>query len=118
MTYGVGVSWAERAAAALAPGGFEIEVIDLRTLIPWDAETVFTSVRKTSKALVLHEAPTTGGFGAEIAARIAQECFRDLDAPVERVGGLDIPVPFSKALEEIYMPKTRLAEALRRLATS
>ena len=117
VTYGVGVVWAGQAAEALAREGFEVEVIDLRTLLPWDKETVLASVRKTSKALVLHEAPTTGGFGAELAATIASECFRDLDAPVERVGGLDIPVPFSKALEEIYMPKARLSLVLRQLVT-
>ena len=118
VTYGVGAVWAGQAAATLAGEGYEIEVIDLRTLLPWDAPAVFASVRKTSKALVLHEAPTTGGFGAELAASIAHHCFGDLDAPVERLGGLDIPVPFSKALEEIYMPKARLVDALWRLVTS
>ncbi len=115
VTYGVGVVWATEAAASLAVEGFSIEVIDLRTLLPWDVATVAASVAKTSKALVLHEAPLTGGFGAEIAATLSHECFRDLDAPVERLGGLDIPVPFGKALEEIYMPKARLVDALRRL---
>jgi 2-oxoisovalerate dehydrogenase E1 component len=118
VTYGVGVVWAAQAAEKLAREGFSVEVVDLRTLLPWDVATAAESVRKTSKALVLHEAPVTGGFGAEVAATLARECFRDLDAPVERVGGLDMPVPFSKALEEIYMPKTRLLEALRRLLTS
>jgi len=93
-------------------------VIDLRTLLPWDVATVLASVRKTSKALVLHEAPTTGGFGGEIAATVSSECFQDLDAPVVRLGGLDMPVPFSKALEEIFMPKARLLDTLRRLLTS
>ena len=118
VTYGVGVSWASQTASQLADDGISIEVIDLRTLLPWDVETVSASVKKTSKALVLHEAPVTGGFGAEIAATVSRECFRDLDAPVERLGGLDMPVPFSKALEEIYMPKARLAAALRRLVTA
>ena len=86
--------------------------------MPWDLATVATSVRKTSKALVLHEAPVTGGFGAEVAATLSRECFRDLDAPVERLGGLDMPVPFSKALEEIFMPKARLLDTLRRLVAS
>ena len=79
---------------------------------------MIASVRKTSKALVLHEAPVTGGFGAEVAATIAKECFQDLDAPVERLGGLDIPVPFSKKLEELFMPKARLTATLRTLLTS
>jgi len=118
VTYGVGVVWAERAAETLAAEGYSVEVIDLRTLLPWDVETVAASVRKTSKALVLHEAPITGGFGAELAATISRDCFHDLDAPVERLGGLDMPVPFSKALEEIYMPKARLLDALRRLLTA
>jgi 2-oxoisovalerate dehydrogenase E1 component len=118
VTYGVGVVWAAQAAEKLAAEGLSIEVLDLRTLIPWDIPAVTASVRKTSKALVLHEAPLTGGFGAEIAATIAQECFRDLDAPVERLGGLDIPVPFSKALEELFMPKARLLDTLRRLVAS
>jgi 2-oxoisovalerate dehydrogenase E1 component len=118
VTYGVGVVWAGQAADALAAEGFSVEVIDLRTLLPWDAATVADSVRKTSKALVLHEAPVTGGFGAEIAATLQTECFQDLDAPVLRLGGLDMPVPFSKALEEIFMPKARLVDSLRRLLTT
>jgi pyruvate/2-oxoglutarate/acetoin dehydrogenase E1 component len=118
VTYGVGVVWAGQAAETLAAEGFSVEVIDLRTLLPWDVTAVAASVRKTSKALVLHEAPVTGGFGAEIAATLATECFQDLDAPVVRLGGLDMPVPFSKALEEIFMPKGRLLDALRRLLTA
>jgi 2-oxoisovalerate dehydrogenase E1 component len=118
VTYGVGVVWALAAAENLAAEGWSVEVIDLRTLLPWDVATVAASVRKTSKALVLHEAPTTGGFGAEIAATISRECFRDLDAPVERLGGLDMPVPFSRHLEDIFMPKGRLLEALRTLLAS
>jgi len=118
VTYGVGVPWAAHAAERLSAEGLSIEVVDLRTLIPWDVETVASSVRKTSKALVLHEAPVTGGFGAEIAATLSRVCYQDLDAPVERLGGLDMPVPFSKALEEIFMPKARLLDALRRLVTS
>jgi 2-oxoisovalerate dehydrogenase E1 component len=118
VTYGVGVAWADHAAAELAGEGFSVEVIDLRTLLPWDIASVAASVRKTSKALVLHEAPLTGGWGAEIAATISRECFQDLDSPVERLGGLDTPVPFSKALEEIFMPKSRLVGTLRRLLTS
>ena len=115
VTYGVGVSWANDAARELAGDGVAIEVVDLRSLLPWDRETVFDSVKKTSRALVLHEAPLTGGFGGELAAAIGEELFDWLDAPVTRLGGLDIPVPFSKALEEIYMPKRRLVDALRRL---
>ncbi len=115
VTYGVGLVWAMDAAAALEREGGSVEVVDLRTLLPWDFETVAASARKTGKVLVLHEAPHTGGFGAEIAATIARECFASLDAPVERLGGLDMPVPFSRALEELYMPKSRVLPALRTL---
>jgi pyruvate/2-oxoglutarate/acetoin dehydrogenase E1 component len=90
-------------------------VIDLRTLLPWDRETVLRSVRKTGRALVLHEAPITGGFGGEVAAVIGSEAFEALDAPVARVGALDTPVPFSKALEEVFSPRGRLLPALRAL---
>jgi pyruvate/2-oxoglutarate/acetoin dehydrogenase E1 component len=76
---------------------------------------VLASVKKTSRALVLHEAPLTGGFGGEVASVIGQELFEWLDAPVMRLGGLDMPVPFSKALEEIYMPRQRLLSTLQTL---
>jgi 2-oxoisovalerate dehydrogenase E1 component len=115
VTYGVGVAWALDAATALAAEGHEVEVVDLRTLLPWDRETVLGSARRTGRVLVLHEAPLTGGFGAELAATIGREAFQWLDAPVERLGGLDMPVPFSKALEEIFMPRARLLPALRAL---
>jgi 2-oxoisovalerate dehydrogenase E1 component len=115
VTYGVGVPWALDAAEQLSCEGRSIEVIDLRSLLPWDRETVFTSVKKTNRVLVLHEAPLTGGFGGELAAAIGEELFEWLDAPVMRLGGLDIPVPFSKALEEIYMPRQRLMPVLRNL---
>ncbi len=115
VTYGVGVGWALDAAEELARRGSSIEVIDLRSLLPWDREMVFESVKRTSKALVLHEAPLTGGFGGELAAAIGEEVFDWLDAPVLRLGGLDMPVPFSKALEEIYMPRRRLRAALEGL---
>ena len=118
VTYGVGVPWAEAAAAALEGEGWSVEVVDLRTLLPWDVETVAASVKKTSKVLVLHEAPVSGGFGAEVAATIANRCFADLDAPVERLGALDTPVPFAKAIEELFMPKARLVPVLRKLLES
>ena len=115
VTYGVGVIWALEAAARFAERGKQIEVIDLRTLMPWDRETVLASVRRTSRALVLHEAPITGGFGGEIAAVIGTEAFEWLDAPVARLGGLDIPIPFSKALEAIFSPQGRLDAEIERL---
>jgi 2-oxoisovalerate dehydrogenase E1 component len=115
VTYGVGVVWAMEAAQALAAEGREVEVVDLRSLIPWDKDAVLGSVRRTGRALVLHEAPLTGGFGGELAAVIGREAFEWLDAPVARLGGLDIPIPFSKGLEEVFMPKGRLLPALREL---
>jgi 2-oxoisovalerate dehydrogenase E1 component len=115
VTWGVGVLWALEAATTLDAEGTSIEVIDLRTLLPWDRETVLASARKTSRVVVLHEAPETGGFGGEIAAAIGQDTFDALDAPVTRVAGLDMPVPFSKKLEAIYSPQARLLPALRRL---
>ena len=115
VTYGVGVSWALAAADELAREGREIEVVDLRSLMPWDTETVVRSVARTSRCLVLHEAPTTGGFGGEIAATVGREAFDWLDAPVVRLGALDTPVPFAKALEALYSPQGRLVPALREL---
>jgi len=115
VTYSVGVTWAIEAAERMAAEGREVEVIDLRTLLPWDRETVLQSVRKTGRALVLHEAPMTGGFGGELAAVIGAEAFDALDAPVSRVGALDTPVPFSKALEEVFSARARVLPALREL---
>jgi 2-oxoisovalerate dehydrogenase E1 component len=115
VTYAVGVAWALEAATRLAEEGKSIEVIDLRTLLPWDREAVIASVRKTGRVMVLHEAPLVGGFGGELAAEIGREAFEWLDAPVARLGALDMPVPFSKALEEVFSPKSRVLPALRDL---
>ena len=81
----------------------------------WDVESVVASARRTGRALVVHEAPLTGGFGGELAATLGREAFEWLDAPVARVGGLDTPTPFSKALEEVVSPRGRLLPALREL---
>jgi 2-oxoisovalerate dehydrogenase E1 component len=116
VTYGAGVGWALAAAEQLAAEGIaEIEVIDLRSLRPWDRDTVLDSVKRTSRALVAHEAPLTGGFGAEIAAVIGSEAFMWLDAPVARVGGLDTPIPFAPPLEAVWSAESRLGPALRDL---
>ncbi len=113
VTYGAGVGWAVAAADAVAAdGGGDVEVIDLRSLTPWDRETVLESVRRTSRALVLHEAAVTGGFGAELAATIGTEAFAWLDAPVARVGGLDTPIPFAPPLEAVWSAESRLRPAL------
>ncbi len=114
ITYGMGVQWALQAATELANEA-NIEVIDLRSLLPWDKEAVYASVRKTGKALVLHEDTLTGGIGAEIAACIAEEMFQQLDAPVARVASLDTPVPFNPELEKQFLPQQRLAARLRSL---
>jgi 2-oxoisovalerate dehydrogenase E1 component len=116
VTYGAGVEWALSAAEAVAAeSGHDVEVVDLRSLRPWDRETVLGSVRKTSRALVAHEAPLTGGFGAEVAAVIGQDAFAWLDAPVGRVGGLDTPIPYAPPLEAVWSAESRLLPALRDL---
>jgi 2-oxoisovalerate dehydrogenase E1 component len=113
VTYGLGVHWALEAAAEVTDAS--IEIVDLRTLRPWDKETVFTSVAKTGKCLVLHEDTLIGGFGGEIAAAIGEEQFHALDAPIMRLGSLETPVPFTAALEYNFFPKRRLRETLRTL---
>ena len=116
VTWGVGVQWARALAEERAEQDVELEVIDLRTLVPWDRAAVLASVEKTHRLLVLHEAGRTGGFGAEVAAEVAEAAFSSLDAPPARVGGADLPVPFSKSLEaEVYSARARLAAALDRL---
>ena len=115
VTYGAGVLWADAAVDRFAAQDRKIELIDLRSLLPWDVEMVVASVKRTGRCLVLHEAPVTGGFGGEIAATIGREAFTWLDAPVMRLGALDTPVPFSKALEEVFSPRGRVDEALERL---
>ncbi len=92
------------AAAELEKEGIDVEVIDLRTILPYDAETVLASVRKTGRAVVANEAPRTGGLASELSAVIGEACFRDLKAPVERVTGLDTPIPFSLVLEKYILP--------------
>ncbi|MBI4728521.1 MAG: alpha-ketoacid dehydrogenase subunit beta [Acidobacteria bacterium] len=103
ITYGPCVRTAEEAAEEAAADGVSCEVIDLRSLVPLDLETVKASVRKTGRAVVVHEAQVTGGFGAELAARIMEDDFLSLQAPVLRVGGYDIPYPPAK-LEDLYLP--------------
>jgi len=105
ITWGAMVYTAAEAAEQLESEGVSTEIVDLRSVLPWDKEAVLESVRKTSKVLVLHEDTHTGGFGAEIAATIAEEAFEDLDAPVRRITAPDSPVPFSPPLEKAFIPQ-------------
>jgi 2-oxoisovalerate dehydrogenase E1 component len=110
ITYGMGVHWAIEAADAMEDA--EIGIIDLRTLIPWDRETVFEAVKNSGKCLVLYEDTQTGAFGAEIAAEIGEHCFEQLDAPVARLGSFDTPIPFNPALEKKFLAKDRLLQKI------
>jgi 2-oxoisovalerate dehydrogenase E1 component beta subunit len=117
ITWGAMVYTAATAAETLEREGVSVEVIDLRTLIPWDREGVLEAARRTSKVLVLHEDTRTGGFGAEIAATIAEEAFEHLDAPVKRIAAPDTPVPFSPPLEQAFIPQVDdVVAGLRELA--
>jgi len=117
ITYGAMVHLALEAATVLEKENIQLEVVDLRTLIPLDKETIYESVRKTSKAIMLHEDNKTGGIGAEIAALLAEDCFDSLDGPVLRVAAPDTPVPFSTPMEEFFLPKASdIVAAARMLA--
>ena len=106
ITYGAMVHLALEAAATLANDGIELEVVDLRTLVPLDKERVLDSVKKTSKVILLHEDVRTGGIAGELAAIIAEEAFEYLDGPIMRITAPDTPVPYSPPLEEFFLPKT------------
>lgn len=114
ITYGLGVHWALEILDKHPQ--LSADLIDLRSLLPWDQDTVLASVRKTGKVIVMHEDTSTGGVGAEIASRIAEACFGYLDAPPVRIGALDTPVPMSNALEWSFLPKARFEKALLELA--
>jgi len=113
ITYGLGVHWALEYAANNPD--LAIEIIDLRSLQPWDKEAVEKSACKTGKVLVLHEDTLTNGFGAELAAHVAEHCFKSLDAPVMRCASLDTAIPMNKALEDQFLAKGRLAETMDKL---
>jgi acetoin:2,6-dichlorophenolindophenol oxidoreductase subunit beta len=116
ITYGAMLQQALKAADLLAQEGVKAEIVDPRTLLPLDKETILKSVEKTGKALIVHEAPAFGGFGGEIAAMIAEEAFYSLDAPVKRMGAPFTPVPASPILEKFYLPDAeRIAKAAREL---
>jgi 2-oxoisovalerate dehydrogenase E1 component beta subunit len=117
ITWGAMVYAADEAARQLEGDGVSVEIVDLRSVVPWDKAAVLASARKTSKVLVLHEDTHTGGFGAEIAATLAEEAFEDLDAPVKRITAPDCPVPFSPPLEKAYIPQVEdVVRGLRDLA--
>lgn len=112
ITYGMGVHWASEMASKIDAS---IEIVNLRSLLPLDTETIFKSVQKTGKVIVLHEDCLTGGIGGEIAALISEHCFEYLDAPVKRVASLDTPVPFAIPLEENFLPQKRFEEAVNQI---
>lgn len=113
ITYGLGVLWAKEAVKEL---GVSADIVDLRTLLPYDKDAIEISVRKTGKAIVLHEDTLVGGIGGEIAAYISEHLFTGLDAPVMRVASLDTPVPFALSLERNFLPKERFKAKLSELA--
>ncbi len=114
FAYGPMVRTCMDAAAAAEEEGWDLEVVDLRSLVPFDAATVVESVKKTGRAIVVHEAQVSSGFGAEVAAQVAERAFYHLEAPVLRVGGFDVPYPAAK-LEEYFLPDTdRILDAVDR----
>ena len=116
ITWGAMIYVAEEAADELAKDGVSVEVIDLRSIIPFDEEAILNSVAKTNRVIILHEAPLTGGAGAEFAARIAEKAFDYLDAPIKRVASLDVPTPYSPPLEAFYLPnRDKVLNAAREL---
>ena len=113
ITYGLGVNWAQKVANS---SKYDIEILDLRSLIPLDKEGIFKSISKTSRVLILHEDNLTGGIGAEISAIINEEFFELLDAPILRACSIDIPIPFASTIEnEVYLPINRIEEKINKL---
>jgi pyruvate/2-oxoglutarate/acetoin dehydrogenase E1 component len=105
-----------KAADLLADEGIAAEVIDLRTLVPLDLETILQSIRKTNRAVIVHEGCRRGGIGAEISSQIQEEAFDYLDAPIERVGSLDVPIPYSEPLESAVIPnEEEIVEAVKKV---
>ncbi len=105
ITYGMGVHWAKDAVDKME---ISADVLDLRTLVPLDWDSIFKSVKKCGRVLVLHEDTLYGGIGGEIAAGINEHCFEYLDAPVKRLASLDTPIPFDKGLENNFLPQDKL----------
>jgi pyruvate/2-oxoglutarate/acetoin dehydrogenase E1 component len=117
ITYGAMVYKALEAAEELSKTGLDVEVLDLRSILPLDEEAILATAKKTSKVIVLHEATMTGGPGGEVVARIAEKAFEYLDGPIVRIAPPDTPVPYSPTLEEAFLPQTRdIVAAARKLA--
>jgi len=117
LSYAAMAHTSMEAAGKLAQEGIEAEVIDLRTLLPLDSETILNSLKKTNKLLVVHEDTRTGGIAGEIAALVCEGAFEDLDGPIMRVTALDTPVPYAPTLEEHFLPNTeKVVAAARELA--
>jgi 2-oxoisovalerate dehydrogenase E1 component len=114
ITYGMGVHWAKEMAQKHPQ--LSIDIVDLRTLLPLDTETIYNSAKKTGKVIVLHEDCMTGAIGGELSALITENCFHQLDAPIKRVASMDTPVPFAGQLEVQFLPKERLEKAIIELA--
>jgi 2-oxoisovalerate dehydrogenase E1 component len=113
ITYGYGVLWAEQLAEKNS--NYSLDILDLRSLVPMDFEAIRGSVKRTGKVIVLNEDCLTGSIASDVAAWIGENCFEFLDAPVRRVGSLDTPVPFAKALENQFLPPERLDEVFHDL---
>src|SRR3989337_1357686 len=116
ISYGVSLWDSVFAAKKLQDEEYSVEIIDLRTIIPLDTETIFNSVRKTNKAVIVHEDILTGGFGGEIAAQISEFCFEHLDGPIKRIAATDLHIPYSPALEDAILPnRTRIYRGIKEL---
>ncbi|MFM7157920.1 MAG: alpha-ketoacid dehydrogenase subunit beta, partial [Bacteroidota bacterium] len=116
ICYGSAVHMALEVADRLQKEGVSIEVVDIRTLVPFDEETVLASARKTNRVLITHEATLTGGFAGEISARITEKAFDALDAPIKRVAAFDSPTPFAPTLEKAMLPNAeKIEKELREL---
>ena len=113
ISYGMGVHWALEVLKNNP--AISADLIDLRTLVPLDKDTILNSVKKTGKAIVLHEDCMMGGFGADIASIISDSCFEYLDAPVKRSASIDTPVPFAGELEDKFLAKSRFESQLKEL---
>lgn len=112
ITYGLGVQWCDEVVQEL---GLDATILDLRTLMPWDKESVRDAVARSGKVIIVHEDTLTGGIGGEIAAWVAEHCFTSLDAPVMRIGSLETPIPFNADLEANFMGKSRLKSKVEKL---